>query len=74
MFIVLKLVGAQGDGQPGPLGQEYILATIEERYALLDTLANKSISSYEMGLGGWVGPIAVEDLEWFASPMDSVAF
>jgi hypothetical protein len=69
-LFVLKLVGAQGDGQPGPLGQEYILATIEERYALLDTLANNSISSYEMDLGGWVGPIAVEDLEWFASPMD----
>jgi len=69
-LFVLKLVGAQGDGQPGPLGQEYILATIEERYALLDTLANNSISSYEMDLGGWVGPIAVEDLEWLASPMD----
>ena len=71
-LFLLKLDGAAGDGQPGPLGQKYIEGDEAERRAILEGFQNTTINSADLDItGGWNGgPIAIEDLEWFGSPLD----
>jgi beta-lactamase class A len=74
-LFVLKLDGAQGDGKPGQLGQVYIndTTTADERREILQMIDNHTLSSdYNLDiLTAWSGgPIAIEDIEWFASPVD----
>ena len=71
-LFLLKLDGAMGDGRPGPLGEEFVAGTVDERRAILADLENVTIASRDLDIvKAWAGgPIAVEDLEWFASPMD----
>ena len=77
-FALLKLDGKSFDGgpdnhdtAPGPIGQEYIDAVdVTERRRILADLRNSSVDGLD--LIRWVqgGPVAVEELEWFASPLD----
>mmetsp|Transcript_20141 Transcript_20141/g.41062 ORF Transcript_20141/g.41062 Transcript_20141/m.41062 type:complete len:517 (+) Transcript_20141:268-1818(+) len=77
-FSLLKLDGKSFDGgldnhdtSPGPIGQEYIDAVdVAERRRILADLRNSSVDGLD--LTRWVqeGPVAVEEIEWFASPLD----
>jgi len=69
-LFLLKLDGASGDGQPGPLGLQYVDADEAERREILAGLENTTIADYDINLATWVSPIAIDDIEWFGSPLD----
>ena len=67
-LFILKLDGLTEPGVPGPVGREYLAADTAERRAILDELSDTSVD--ELNIAGWTKPIAVDGLEWFASPLD----
>lgn len=69
-LFVLKLADPTGEpGMPGRLGVEYASADEAERRRILqDEVDQYPIADLDMTR--WTTPIAVDDLEWFASPMD----
>ena len=71
MFL-LKLDGAKGDSQPGPLGQTYMESNEAERRTILETLQNTTLDSVNFDfIGAWAGgPIVIQDIGWFGSPLD----
>jgi len=78
-FFLLKLLdkdfAAIPAGLPGPLGQAYAEADETERRAILADLENVTIDSLTNNDAAdiplpWPTPIAVEHVEWFASPLD----
>lgn len=69
-LFVLKLADPTGEpGTPGRLGTEYASADETERRRILED----EVDPYplaDLDIAQWTAPIAVDDLEWFASPMD----
>ena len=70
---ILKLNGTTNDSNNdvilGPVGQSYLgTADAEERRAILSELENSPVNTLNVSV--WTQPIAVEDIEWFASPLD----
>jgi hypothetical protein len=67
-LFILKLDGLTEPGVPGPAGRKYLAADEEGRRSVLEDLAGSAVET--LNLAGWTQPIAIEGIEWFASPLD----
>jgi hypothetical protein len=67
-LFLLKLDGATRPGTPGPVGKAYLSGDTTERRAVLEALVGASVADLDLAI--WTQPIAVDELEWFASPLD----
>jgi hypothetical protein len=67
-LFILKLDGMTEPGVLGPPGQAYLAADTAGRRAILEELSDVSVDT--LNVAGWTRPIAIDGLEWFASPLD----
>lgn len=67
-LFLLKLDGTNQPGTPGPIGEAYLAGDVNERRAILEALVGASVADLDLAV--WTRPIAIDGLEWFASPLD----